>query len=164
MADMTTKILTVDLNADAAINGIINLNDAIGKNTQQIKANNDMIAENSKAMKQEGADVMALTAQNQKLAESNVELEAKTKVLKDERRALQKEIQNEVRANVQAEGSLKALRAELSNLTKQYDSLSKSERQNEQVGGALLKQINSVTTEIKQAEEETKRYFRNVGN
>ena len=36
MADMTTKILTVDLNADAAINGIINLNDAIGKNTQQI--------------------------------------------------------------------------------------------------------------------------------
>lgn len=164
MADMTTKILTVDLDADRAISGIINLNDAISKNTQQIKANNDMIAENSKAMKQEGADVMALTAQNQKLAQSNVELEAKTKVLKDERRSLQKEIQNEVRANVQAEGSLKALRAELSNLTKQYDSLSKSERQNEQVGGALLKQINSVTTEIKQAEEETQRYFRNVGN
>lgn len=164
MAEMTTKILTVELQADKAINGIVSLNDAIGKNTQQIKDNNAMIAENSKAMKQEGADVMALTAQNQRLAQSNVELEAKTKVLKDERRSLQKEIQNEVRANVQAEGSLKALRAELSNLTKQYDSLSKSERQNEQVGGALLKQINSVTTEIKQAEEETQRYFRNVGN
>ena len=164
MAEMTTKILTVELQADKAINGIVSLNDAIGKNTQQIKDNNAMIAENSKAMKQEGADVMALTAQNQRLAQSNVELEAKTKVLKDERRSLQKEIQNEVRANVQAEGSLKALRAELSNLTKQYDSLSKSERQNEQVGGALLKQINSVTTEIKSAEEETQRYFRNVGN
>lgn len=164
MAEMTTKILTVELQADKAINGIVSLNDAIGKNTQQIKNNNAMIAENSKAMKQEGADVMALTAQNQRLAQSNVELEAKTKVLKDERRSLQKEIQNEVRANVQAEGSLKALRAELSNLTKQYDSLSKSERQNEQVGGALLKQINSVTTEIKSAEEETQRYFRNVGN
>jgi len=164
MADMTTKILTVEIDADKAINGIVNLNNAIDKNTQQIKANNAMIAENNKAMQQEGADAMALVAQNQKLAQSNVELEAKTRALKDEKRALMKETQNEIKMQTQAEGSLKSLRAQLSNLTKQYDSLSKAERQNEQVGGALLKQINSVTTEIKTAEEETQRYFRNVGN
>lgn len=164
MADMTTKILTVEIEVDNAINGIVNLNNAIDKNTQQIKANNAMIAENNKAMQQEGADAMALAAQNQKLAQSNVELEAKTRELKDEKRALMKETQNEIKMQTQAEGSLKSLRAQLSNLTKQYDSLSKAERQNEQVGGALLKQINSVTTEIKTAEEETQRYFRNVGN
>ena len=75
MADMTTKILTIDLNADKAINGIINLNNAIEKNTSDMKANSAMIAENNKKMKESGADVMKLTAQNQVLAQSNVELE-----------------------------------------------------------------------------------------
>lgn len=164
MAEMTTKILTVELQADKAINGIVSLNDAIGKNTQQIKDNNAMIAENNKAMKQEGADVMKLAAQNQKLSQSNAELEAKTKVLKDERRLLQKETQNEIRLQTQEQGSLRQLRAELSNLTKQYDSLSKAERENVNVGGKLKNQINQVTTEIKAAEEGTQRYYRNVGN
>lgn len=164
MADMTTKILTVELQADKAINGIVSLNDAISKNTQQIKANNAMIAENNKAMKEDGANVMKLAAQNQKLSQSNVELEAKTKVLKDEKRLLQKETQNEIRQQTQEQGSLRQLRAELSNLTKQYDSLSKAERENVNVGGKLKSQINQVTTEIKNAEEGTQRYYRNVGN
>ena len=164
MADMTTKILTVELQADKAINGIVSLNDAISKNTQQIKDNNAMIAENNKAMKEDGANVMKLAAQNQKLSQSNAELEAKTKVLKDERRLLQKETQNEIRLQTQEQGSLRQLRAELSNLTKQYDSLSRAERENVNVGGRLKNQINQVTTEIKAAEEGTQRYYRNVGN
>ena len=164
MADMTTKILTIDLNADKAINGIINLNNAIEKNTSDMKANSAMIAENNKKMKESGADVMKLTAQNQVLAQSNVELEAKTKALKEEKRVLQKETQNEIKMQVEEEGSLKALRAELSNLTKQYDSLSRAERENVNVGGKLKNQINQVTTEIKNAEEGTQRYYRNVGN
>lgn len=164
MADMTTKIITIELEADKAVNGIINLNDAISKNNQQIKDNNAAIAANNKAMKENGADVMKLTAQNQKLAQSNVELDAKTKVLKDEKRTLQREMQNEIKLQTQEEGSLRQLRAELSNLTKQYDSLSRSERENANVGGKLKTQINQVTTEIKAAEEGTQRYYRNVGN
>lgn len=164
MADMTTKILTVDLQADKAINGIINLNSAIRQNTNDIKANNAMIDENNKKMKESGADVMKLTAQNQLLAQSNVELEAKTKVLKDERRLLQKETQNEIKAQTSEQGSLRQLRAELSNLTKQYDSLSRAERTNTNVGGKLQAQIQATTKEIKEAEYGTERYYRNVGN
>ena len=164
MADTTQKILSVQLDATDAINGIVRLNDAIDANNKQMALNKQAIAENNKAMKESGADTMALAQKNEELTKTNVELSAQTKELTNERRILQKEVQNEIRANAAAEGSLKSLRAQLSNLTKQFDSLSKSERQNEQVGGALMKQINEVTTEIKQAEKETQRYFRNVGN
>ncbi len=164
MADMTTKILTVDLQADKAINGIISLNNAIQHNSEQLRANQKTIEANNKAMLQQGADTAALTAENQKLAQSNVELEAKTKVLKDERRLLQKETQNEIKAQTSEQGSLRQLRAELSNLTKQYDSLSRAERENTNVGGKLQAQIQATTKEIKEAEYGTERYYRNVGN
>ena len=62
MADMTTKILTIDLNADKAINGIINLNNAIEKNTSDMKANSAMIAENNKKMGMTGQYNANLTA------------------------------------------------------------------------------------------------------
>lgn len=164
MADTTQKILSVEIDASKAIDGIVSLNNAIDANNKQMALNKQAIKENNEAMKESGADTQALADKNEMLRKANESLAIETKELASEKRALQKEVQNEIRANSQAEGSLKSLRAQLSNLTKQYDSLSKAERQNEQVGGALLRQINSVTTEIKTAEEETQRYFRNVGN
>lgn len=164
MAETLEKILSIELEATSAINGIVRLNEAIDANNKQIALNKQAIKENNEAMKESGADTLALAEKNEELKRTNVELGVQTKELANEKRMLTKEVQNEIRANSQAEGSLKSLRAQLSNLTKQYDSLSKAERQNEQVGGALLRQINSVTTEIKTAEEETQRYFRNVGN
>ncbi len=43
------------------------------------------------------------------------------------------------------------MRAELSNLTREYDALSREERENEKVGGALAKQINDLTDELKRS-------------
>ena len=163
MADTTTKILSIRLDADKAINGILDLNNAIAKNNDAMKANEAQIKENNKAMKEEGADATALAEQNKVLAQTNVELEAKTRALKDEKRSLQKETQNEIKARSAEEGSLKALRAELSNLTKQWDAMGRTQRQGA-AGDALRDDINRVTTELKAAEEETQRYFRNVGN
>lgn len=78
-------------------------------------------------------------------------------------RALQKEIQNNVRTENEQEGSLKQLRAQLSNATKQYDEMAKAEREGAK-GQALAKHINEITEKLKLAEEETQRYYRNVGN
>ena len=164
MADATTKILSVQLDATQAVNGILRLNDAIDANNKQMALNKQAMRDNEAEMKKSGADSAALAKENEKLRQSNVELAAQTKELSSEKRVLQKEVQNEIRLQSQEEGSLKALRAELSNLTKQYDSLSRAERDNENVGGKLKKQINAVTTEIKGAEEGTQRYYRNVGN
>lgn len=82
-------------------------------------------------------------------------------------RGYQKELQNvlkqqEALANG-SDGSLASLRAELSNLTKEYDNLARTEREAAK-GTDLLNKINELTNEIKDAEEATQRYQRNVGN
>ena len=61
------------------------------------------------------------------------------------------------------EGSLRSLRAQLSNLTAEYDALSEAERKGTR-GEELKNYINEVTDALKGAEEETQRYYRNVGN
>lgn len=164
MADMTTKILTVELRAQDAVNGIINLNNAIDKNTQQMKANSAQIKQNNADIKEGTGDVMKLTQQNQVLAQSNVELAAKTKVLKDERRVLQKETQNEIKMQTEEEGSLKALRAELIRTKEQFDKLSRAKRETSKEGKILQEKMNLLTNEIRDAEFATQRYSRNVGN
>ena len=82
---------------------------------------------------------------------------------KEQVRVLRKEVQNNIRQEQEQEGSLKSLRAQLSNLTKEFDGLSRAEREGAK-GKDLMNHINQVTTELKRAEEETQRYYRNVGN
>ena len=99
-------------------------------------------------------------------AEFASQMEATRAVINDyqgEVRVLRKEIQNNITEQKNEEGSLVALRAELSNLTRQYDTMGKAEREGAK-GKDLQEHIVRVTTELKNAEEETKRYFRNVGN
>lgn len=77
---------------------------------------------------------------------------------------LTRQFQNQRKANEENEGSLVQLRAQLSNLTTAYDKLSREERESGEQGKALRDAINATTTEIKNAEEATQRYYRNVGN
>ena len=80
-----------------------------------------------------------------------------------EMRTLQKEVQNNVREQRSQEGSLKKLRAELSQATKRYDEMSRAER-NSAKGVELKNHIKQITDELKGAEAETERFYRNVGN
>ena len=143
MADNVQKIISVELKAGQAINGIAQLN-------QLIQNEKDL-------MKQ-------LTAENKKGSEQYAMAEKSVKELNRTKRQLQREIQAEVKLEREQTGSLNQLRNQLSDLTKQYDSLSRAERENVNIGGKLQKQINQVTNEIKRAEEGTQRYYRNVGN
>ena len=86
-----------------------------------------------------------------------------TKEYRDNIRVLSKEIQNNLKQEQGHKDSLRAMRAELSNCTKEYDNMSKAERQGAR-GKELQKHINDITTELKRAEAETQRYYRNVGN
>ena len=143
MAENTQKIISIQLQATSAINGIKDLN-------QQIEVNKTRMAE--------------LADANQKGSAEYAKLEQHTKALSKTKQALSRETQNEIKLEYEEKGSLNALRAELSNLTKQYDKLSRAERENVNVGGKLKNQINQVTKELKAAEEGTQRYYRNVGN
>lgn len=88
---------------------------------------------------------------------------AATKQYKENIRVLRKEMQNNLKTEQEQEGSLKQLRAQLSNATKAFDELSKKEREGAK-GRELANHINAITQELKQAEEETQRFYRNVGN
>lgn len=74
-----------------------------------------------------------------------------------------KELQNNLTQERKADGSLSQLRSRLSNLNKEYDNLSRSAR-NGAEGIKKLSEIKKVTTEIKEAEAATLRFYRNVGN
>lgn len=81
----------------------------------------------------------------------------------DSIRIINKTVQNQLKQEKEQEGSLRSLRAQLSNLTTEYDALSEAER-NAAKGIKLRDKINEVTKTLKDAEEETQRYYRNVGN
>ena len=113
------------------------------------------------------ADLKKQLKENQiSRAEYNAEMAATKVVIQENNeyiRVLNKEIQNNIKIQKENEGSAKALRAELSNLTAEYDSLSRAER-NSAKGNELQDKINAITDELKGAEEETQRFYRNVGN
>ena len=143
------QILDIKVKYEDAIYGIIRYKEKI----DQLKAS-------IKDLQQQEKDKTITTN------EMKVQTEAINATIKEYQynvRALQKEIQNNVRTENEQEGSLKQLRAQLSNATKQYDEMAKAEREGAK-GQALVKHINDITDKLKQAEEETQRYYRNVGN
>lgn len=81
----------------------------------------------------------------------------------DSIRIINKTVQNQLKQEKEQVGSLRSLRAQLSNLTAEYDALSEAERKGTR-GEELKNYINEVTDALKGAEEETQRYYRNVGN
>lgn len=81
----------------------------------------------------------------------------------DSIRVITKTMQNQIKQEKAQENSLVSLRAQLSNLTAEYDALSEAERKGAR-GTDLKDKINNITDAIKGSEEETQRYYRNVGN
>ncbi len=143
------QILDIKVKYEDAIYGIIRYKEKI-----------DQLKQSIKDLQQQEKDKTITTN------EMKVQTEAINATIKEYQynvRALQKEIRNNVRTENEQEGSLKQLRAQLSNATKQYDEMAKAEREGAK-GQALAKHINEITEKLKLAEEETQRYYRNVGN
>lgn len=92
-----------------------------------------------------------------------VETEKKMMHAKDVVQTLTKDVRNNIKIEKEQTGSLKQLRAQLSNLTSEYDSLSEVERKASR-GQELKSKINGITDSLKEAEGETQRFYRNVGN
>lgn len=143
------QILDIKVKYEDAIYGIIRYKEKI-----------DLLKASIKDLQQQEKDKTITTN------EMKVQTEAINATIKEYQynvRALQKEIQNNVRTENEQEGSLKQLRAQLSNATKAYDEMAKAEREGAK-GQALAQHINEITDKLKLAEEETQRYYRNVGN
>ena len=84
-----------------------------------------------------------------------------------EKRAIEKKLLRQkqlIEKNKTEAGSIAQLRQQLSLTTKAYDRLSAAERNNDQVGGALLRTLRRQRDELGNLEAATGRHQRNVGN
>lgn len=143
------KILDIKVNYSDAIKAIANYQAKIDAARNAEKQLKKQLSE-GKISRQQYNEAMAST--KAVIADYN-----------DSIRIINKTVQNQLKQEKEQEGSLKALRAELSNLTAEYDALSEAERKGAR-GEELKKSINEVTDALKGGEEETQRYYRNVGN
>lgn len=146
----TEKILDIKVNYSAAIKGIAEYQSKI----DEARAAEKQLKEELKSGN------ISRDEYNRQMAASKAYIDD----CKDSMRILTRQMQNQIKQEKEEEGSLRSLRAQLSNLTAEYDSLSKADRENTEIGGVLKDRINEVTDALKGAEEETQRYYRNVGN
>lgn len=150
MADKTEKILDIKVNYNKAIKAIAEYQAKIDAARNAEKQLKKQLSE-GKISRQQYNEAMAST----KAVIANYN---------DSIRIINKTVQNQLKQEKEQKGSLRSLRAELSNLTAEYDALSEADRENAEIGGVLKDRINEVTDALKGAEEETQRYYRNVGN
>lgn len=162
---MDKKIFTIQINGiEKSYNDVLSLVDALKQLdnsnltvSDSTKKKTETVTEDDKAQKQYQATLDRIAKLEEDATKQHI---AATQVLR-ERKSV---VEQEVKANTSAEGSLKQMGAQLSLLRRQYDNLSKSERENEDVGGKLLKQIQDLDAAYKEAKEATGRFQDSVGN
>lgn len=145
--------------AEKILNIRVNYSDAVRKIAEyateldRIKRNEEIL----KKMVKEGT--INREQYNLKMAESKIASREYSEAI----RVLNKEVENNIKAEKEQAGSLKSLRASLSNLTAEYDEMSEAERESAS-GKDLEIHINAITDKLKDAESQTQRFYRNVGN
>lgn len=149
MAETQQKILDIKVNYNEAIKAIAEYQTKIDE-AREAEAKLKKQLKDGEITRQQYNEEMA--ASKAYVADCN-----------DSIRIITKTMQNQIKQEKEQEGSLRSLRAELSNLTSEYDALSETERKGAK-GEELKNKINEVTDALKGAEEETQRYYRNVGN
>ncbi len=147
--NIKTKILDIQVRYEDAIRGIAKYQQVI-----------DQTKDKQKELRKElDSGQMTIDEYNMEIAASKLVISENNEAI----RILNKEIQNNIKAEKQQQDSLIALRASLSNLTRQYDEMSEAERESAS-GQDLEIHINAITDKIKEAEEKTQRFYRNVGS
>lgn len=149
MADKVEKVLDIKVNYNEAVKAIAEYQTKIDAARDAEKSLKKQLKDGEISRQQYNEEMAASKAY---IADCN-----------DSIRIITKTMQNQIKQEKEQEGSLRSLRAELSNLTSEYDAMSEAERKSAR-GEELKNKINEVTDALKGGEEETQRYYRNVGN
>ena len=151
MAQASEELLIkIDIVDSDSANRINEISEELNNLKATQKDYEQAVKEGKQLTTEQGKEYVAVKA---RIADLNKEVNAHVK-------ALQKE-QQEQKKNAD---SLNSMRAQLKDLIKAYDNMSKAERENAEIGGKQVAMINQLTDQIKELEEGTQRYQRNVGN
>lgn len=156
MEERLEKILEIKVDVGEAIKGIDSLNAAVAEQKKRQQELKEQIKQLEEA---EGDNTDAIA----EMREAYILSQQKVKDYNSQIQSLSKSVQNQLKIDRENIGSMQQMRAQLSNLTKAYDSLSAEEREAAK-GQELKDKINEVTDALKNSEEATQRYYRNVGN
>lgn len=154
--DKRTTVISINIDNGAAIKRIANLSREIETNKQHVKDLRKSLKELDDTSDDYAEQVQAI---HEEIAATNAQSTEYKRTVSE----LNRVVANSVRESQEQEGSLKSLRAELSRLSSEYDSLGKAQREGLE-GTELRDRIASITEEIKDSEEATGRFQRNVGN
>lgn len=147
--DTIDKIINIQFNYGELVQGW-------QKATREIEINKKNLAE----LKQEYKNgEMSVSEYNRAL----LEITSTTKALTAEKKAYEKEIQQNIKIETQATGSLNQLRANVSKLTAQYNALSAAAREGE-MGQRLAADIKSQQEAVTEAEKALGNYRSQVGS
>lgn len=147
--DVTTKILQIQVDYGDAV-----------KQIAEWQAKIDAVRKQQKGLKEDLKEGRISQEEYQRSIQAgNLAMSQ----MKDAMNTVSKAVKNQLKSQAEQEGSLVQLRAEISNLNAEYDRLSRAERESAK-GDELKDKINRLTTELKNAEEGTQRFYRNVGN
>lgn len=147
--DVTTKILQIQVDYGDAV-----------KQIAEWQAKIDAVRKQQKGLKEDLKEGRISQEEYQRSIQAgNLAMSQ----MKDAMNTVSKAVKNQLKSQAEQEGSLVQLRSEISNLNAEYDRLSRSERESAK-GDELKDKINRLTTELKNAEEGTQRFYRNVGN
>lgn len=142
MEENTKRIIEIEVDTDNAIQSLRELGEQVAKNKTRLDE-----------LKKEGKEN----------SDEFIKLANENKVLTQQMRQTEKQIQNNIKQQKAQEDSLVQLRAKLANLNKQYDEMSGFDRLGVK-GQELQKTIKALSDQISGLEANTGRYQRNVGN
>ena len=147
--DTIDKIINIQFNYGELVQGW-------QKATREIEINKKNLAE----LKQEYKNgEMSASEYNRAL----LEITSTTKALTAEKKAYEKEIQNNIKIESQETGSLNQLRASLQKMTAQYNAMSAARREGQE-GRLLAASIKSQQEAVTEAEKALGNYRSQVGN
>lgn len=138
----TTRIIEIEVDTDNAIQSLRELGEQVAKNKTRLDE-----------LKKEGKEN----------SDEFIKLANENKVLTQQMRQTEKQIQNNIKQQKAQQDSLVQLRAKLANLNKQYDEMSGFDRIGVK-GQELQRTIKGLSDQISGLEADTGRYQRNVGN
>lgn len=157
------EILKIDVNFDDAIKSIMMYKDRLAEVRDEQKKLTQTYKDDIDALKKKGASQDYLNSRTEKYRDELGTLIKEEEAYRQGLQTSQRVMRAQVREQKNAEGSLEQLRGELSKATAEYDRMSKTVRDSTE-GIDLKNKINTITKDLKLAEEGTERFYRNVGN
>lgn len=172
MSSTGLKEYTLKINGvTTSINDVTKLEDAV-KSLNSVLDNSNKISgaaarvsnSKTKALTDEEKAAKKLRDTRERLANADSEANKLQIEATQQLRERNREISRQVAQNNLAEGSVRAMGMSLTDLRNEWENLSAEERNNVEIGGELLKQIQALDVEYKALRESTGNFRDSVGN